>query len=186
MHGFCDALEQITFPNSLTRIPNAVCYGCPVLKSVQIGPKVEHVGHEAFGLCVVLNTFISATATPPALGNNPFEGVLLASATLTVPTGSRDAYLAQSVWKEFGSVSEQDFSSLSGLCPPSRLSTYRRDDNLCIVGTADGGAYILYDIEGHIIRSGLTNEGMTAVSLSPYSSGLYILFVGGWSTIVEI
>ena len=175
--AYCDALEEIYFPNSLTQIPPAVCYGCPALKSIQIGAHVERIGNEAFALCVGLTNFTSASTTPPDLGNNPFMGVTLGQATLTVPTGARADYEARDVWRDFGSINERSFASISERPSAVTPIIYRSGNQLILDGTTAGETYRLYSLAGEILTQGTTQDGTTTLDVRVLPAGQYVLVV---------
>lgn len=183
--AYCDALEEISCPNSLTRIPPAICYGCPALKKVQIGSQVESIGNEAFALCSGLSTFISATTTPPTLGNNPFTSIPLSQATLIVPTGAKATYGSREVWRDFGTIDEREFSSISDLSS-TKGCIYRSGDQLILDGTVSGEEYRLYSLEGALLTQGTTLDGCTTVDVKTLPSSHYILVVSQSSYVITL
>lgn len=54
--SFSMSLKSISFPNSLTRIPDFGCYLCPQLADISFGDKLTYIGARAFGQCDSLKT----------------------------------------------------------------------------------------------------------------------------------
>lgn len=54
--SFSMSLKSISFPNSLTRIPDFGCYLCPQLADISFGDNLTYIGVRAFGQCDSLKT----------------------------------------------------------------------------------------------------------------------------------
>jgi hypothetical protein len=83
--GACQYLTAITIPSSVTFMDENVFYACRNLAGVTVG-----------------------WTTPPSISisDNIFKDVPLNTATLYVPAGTKAAYQAAPVWKNFGSIVE--------------------------------------------------------------------------------
>ncbi|GHT25121.1 hypothetical protein AGMMS4957_19330 [Bacteroidia bacterium] len=110
----------MTIPNSVTRIGEAVFYGCSGLTgaltignsvtsigfraflycsgltSVTIPSGVTSIGREAFQGCKGLTSVFCLAATPPTLYRDSFE--YTAVDTLYVPESALDAYKNDEIW----------------------------------------------------------------------------------------
>ena len=106
----CTGLTSVTIPNSVTSIRDGAFLGCTGLTSVAIGSGVTSIGSSAFSGCSGLTSIKSKIETPFTFGSNAFKNVS-STCVLTVPKGTRDAYIAagwtESVFKG-GVVEESD------------------------------------------------------------------------------
>ncbi len=119
----CSGLTSVTIPNSVTSIGSRAFYGCSGLTSV-----------------------ISKIETPFAFGSSAFYYVS-GTCVLTVPKGTRDAYLARgwttSVFK--GGVVENDNVAIAmetGSGAPRTMIGYSSQYNLDFTGINDVKAYL--------------------------------------------
>ena len=94
----CTGLTSITIPNSVTSIGNYVFAGCNNLASVIISNSVTSIGYWAFLNCSALSSVISEIEEPFAFSNGAFSNIS-DDCVLTVPYGTRDAYIAAG-WTE--------------------------------------------------------------------------------------
>lgn len=89
----CSGLTSITIPNSVTSIGYSAFEYCYGLTSVTIPNSVTSIGDYAFDGCSALTSVISEIETPFTFGSFAFSGIS-SLCTLTVPYGTRDAYIA--------------------------------------------------------------------------------------------
>lgn len=106
----CRELTALIIPNGVTTIGTTAFSGCSSLASVVLPSSLTSIGSTAFANCTALTSFYSKTPTPCSVNSMTFFNVPLASATLYVPTGSRQAYAEADYWKEFAFITEMDFS----------------------------------------------------------------------------
>ena len=94
----CWGLTSVTIPNSVTTI-GAIAFGyCSGLTSVTIPNSVTSIGKSAFYDCSGLTSVISEIENPFVFGSSAFSNIA-STCTLTVPAGTRDAYIAAG-WTE--------------------------------------------------------------------------------------
>ena len=79
---------------------------CRQLESVELGADVDTIYANAFKGCEALRRVQCGAAVPPGAAASFIEESQKAQATLVVPAGSRDAYLAAEAWSGFGSIEE--------------------------------------------------------------------------------
>ena len=95
---YCSGLTSVTIPNSVTSIGNQAFFICKGLTSVTIPNSVISIGKEAFCGCIVLTSVVSEIEEPFTFNSSTFEEIA-STCTLTVPYGTRDAYIAAG-WTE--------------------------------------------------------------------------------------
>ena len=158
--GGCSALSSIVIPNSVKNIgadafsncslasvdiPNSVesigAYAfssCSSLTSVTIPNSVTTIGGNAFIWCSNLNNVTVYLEDPITINSSTFSNST--NATLYVPIGSKDSYLAANYWKNFKNIIEMgDDITISSAGMGTFCSTHPLDFS----GTDDIKAYIV-------------------------------------------
>ena len=147
--SWCENLASVTLPASVKAIRFTAFYGCKNLKSLTVGAK-----------------------TPPVINENEsvFEQVPVANVTLTVPKGSKAAYAAAPVWKEFKQISESTVGNVT--LPEARIYAAGGRLYLTLQTAAPVGVYTL---NGVLVRTFSAPAGETTVALP---QGVYIVRIG--------
>ena len=100
-------LASMIIPNSVTSIGMYVFYSCFYLTSITIPNSVTSIDYCAFASCGRLTSVKVGWTTPLSIDQEVFfDGFDYAAATLYVPSGTRDAYLAAPYWQDFGTIQE--------------------------------------------------------------------------------
>ena len=102
----CSGLTSVTIPNSVTSIGYYAFYNCNGLTSVTIPNSVTSIDWFAFWLCKSLISVTVDIQEPLAITYSIFDLGNQATPTLYVPKGSKAAYEAANVWKDFKEIKE--------------------------------------------------------------------------------
>lgn len=165
----CSSLEGVDIPSSVSCIGNGTFGRCSNIKSLKVGDGCSYIGRDAFKSCSSLSSMslgkniqeigqcafsgctnlesvrIFATHPPKAFSNVFYGGY---SATLYVPTGTKEDYLGatESCWPEFCKIIE---FNTSGLC--DIISDEQNKDIDWWL------PYQIYNINGQLIIGGINN-----------------------------
>lgn len=104
--------KNTTIPKSVTRIGGSAFNGCTGITSITIPGSVTSIGSGAFSGCTGLTDVYCYAENVPNTSSYAFiydnhyyiPNTPISSATLHVPAGSVDAYVAAYPWKNFGSI----------------------------------------------------------------------------------
>ncbi|MDR1331989.1 MAG: leucine-rich repeat protein [Tannerella sp.] len=111
--GTCTGLTSVEIPNSVINIGESAFSLCTGLTSVVIPGSVTSIERYAFFGCSSLRDLTIERPAPLLLEVDEYEGVVtvflnvpLSAATLHVPAGTKAAYEAADIWKDFGTIVE--------------------------------------------------------------------------------
>jgi len=105
----CDGISSLNIPNSVTSIGGYAFGDCSSLATVKIPNSVTSIGEGAFNGCWELNNIISDIQNPFEISKYVFSTYY--RATLTVPYGTRSAYMSTNYWNNFDDIVEASGSS---------------------------------------------------------------------------
>ena len=164
------ALTSVVIPDGVDTISHMTFRWCSNLRSVTLPASIKMIGFGAFMECKKLEEMTVKAKTPPIVDNLVFAQVPLANVTLTVPKGSKAAYAAAPVWKEFKQISESTVGNVT--LPEARI--YAADGRLYL--TLQTAAPVgIYTLNGVLVRTFSAPTGETTVALP---QGVYIVRVG--------
>lgn len=107
----CSALTSVSIPNSVTTIGRRAFDDCPSLTSVSIPNSVISIGSSAFE-DANLNSIYSYIESPTSSTGSSFDISNYINATLYVPYGTKEKYLATDGWKNFTNIVEMSETAL--------------------------------------------------------------------------
>ena len=109
----CSGLTSITIPEGVTSIGDDAFYNCSGLTSVTIPSSVTSIGESVFFGCTSLISVTSLIAEPFEIDSDVFRmwneetgQYEFTSATLYVPAGTKEKYLATPAWNQFLNIVE--------------------------------------------------------------------------------
>ncbi len=178
----CHNLQEIDIPDNVTTVKSSAFSFCQSLKSLTIGSSVTNIQTAAFANCVALESVKVKATNPPTLASSSFATATYTNATLHVPNGTRDAYLAANYWKKFTSI--QEFASgIEGVLTDTAtpIGIVKTDKSL-VLTNADGLNIQVYSLNGVLVAS-ISNYQSQIIALQP---GLYVIKAGAQSIKVVI
>ena len=163
-------LTSVTLPAGMIGVGLGAFAYCENLESVTLPDGFRFLNPYAFRDCKNLKSITLLTKTPPNVLSDAFEGVSLANVTLTVPKGSKAAYAAAPVWKEFKQIAESTVSNV--LLPEARI--YTADGRLYLTLSRAETVHI-YNVSGALVRTFNAPAGETSITLP---QGVYVVRAG--------
>ena len=145
----CSALRQINIPDGVTSIGEATFGVCSALKQITLPESVTSIGDEAFSDCYALAEITVLPTVPPTIRAKTFYKINL-QVKVSVPEGSKDAYMADESWKKLLDLSAGE---ISGTCGDNLTWTFTTaDSTLTISGTGN-----MYDYTSHYMNQPWSN-----------------------------
>ena len=136
----CSKLTSITIPNSVTNIDNGAFCECTSLASVTIPNSVTSIGDWMFNGCTSLTEVTLQGSTLPTCGENAFDGVPQANATLYCKAALLEKCQNTEPWKNFKNIVVKPFSITIS---DAGIVTGCFDDDLDFSGVTGVKAYIV-------------------------------------------
>jgi len=102
----CNSITSIFIPKSVKVIGEGAFSGCSGLTSIILSNSIERIEWFAFQNCIALTDVTVDWTTPLQVPNDVFDGVNTSLLTLKVPTGTKALYQVAPVWKDFGTIKE--------------------------------------------------------------------------------
>jgi len=101
-------------PDNVTSIRAYAFYNCQYLTGITIGNSVKSIGSSAFGACWSLKA-VSLSNTTPINLNSSYSVFFAVDAkcSLYIPVGSKAAYQAAYIWKDFTNIVEGSLPTVS-------------------------------------------------------------------------
>ncbi len=102
----CTGLTSVTLSEGLESIGGSAFEGCTGLSTITIPSTVSEILINAFQRCSNLNNITSMIRSPFAIDGSTFSTYY--TAILTVPYGTRPAYMSTAGWNQFSKIVEDD------------------------------------------------------------------------------
>ena len=167
-----------TIPNGTKKIGGHAFLGAQDLVAVTISADVKEIEEYAFKQVFKLKSLTVKWEKPLSINENAFDLNVPSNVTLTVPKGSKAAYAAAPVWKEFKQISESTVGNVA--LPEARIYAAGGRLYLTLQTAAPVGVYTL---NGVLVRTFSAPAGETTVALP---QGVYIVRVGDTSEKVYV
>ena len=159
-----------TIPNGTKKIGGHAFLGAQDLVAVTISADVKEIEEYPFKQVFRLKSLTVKWEKPLSINENAFDLNVPSNVTLTVPKGSKAAYAAAPVWKEFKQISESTVGNVT--LPEARI--YAAGGRLYL--TLQTAAPVsIYTLNGVLVRTFSAPAGETTVALP---QGVYIVRVG--------
>ncbi len=104
-HG-CVKLREVNIPSTVVHIDTMAFTECCKIKYWTLPSGLTTIGAYAFADCSGTETITSLAVVPPAVEYDAFGRINQDRVTLTVPCGSKEAYLDDINWSIFGTIVE--------------------------------------------------------------------------------
>lgn len=167
----CSGLAMMSLGESLETVGESAFQDCSALADLHLPQTANSVGNRAFYGCLSLRTVRVDNPVPPAAYANTFSVDTYLNATLSVPSGSQEAYNMAECWYNFRNKEEFPFGSVEAVGDDA-LNVYFDGSELIVDGAGDDAVVDVYNIAGQRVYSG------TATSIA-LNRGLYIVRIAG-------
>lgn len=109
----CTSLKSVILPQGLAHIGEKAFMNCTSLESITIPASIVFIGQEdnierssVFTNCPLLKNITINGLEPIAIGETTFDAQTYINATLKIPVGTKDKYMAARNWKNFFTMEE--------------------------------------------------------------------------------
>lgn len=168
----CTALTSAELGNGVKFIDIYTFLGCSNLQTVKIGTGMIKMNY-VFVDCPLLKDVTCLAVTPPEV-NGTFGGTTpIATATLSVPSGSVSAYQVASIWENFGTIQAVTPIAVHAVLEPSVALYSGKGSVLLTSDTATPVA--VYTLTGGKVYENMHTAGTSHIALP---QGVYLVKVG--------
>jgi hypothetical protein len=179
LFSFCNGLRgTLTIPDAVTYIGANAFYHWDESNTdslaIVIGSSVSYIGNYALECHDHISTVTARCLVPPTIGEATF--MVYPHYLLTVPCGTRDAYMGHQYWREFdtyGRGVEEDCTGIEEAPQADAVSVYGVQGGIVVDG-APGEPVAVYDVMGRRVLAAVA--GGTTMSVP--QAGVYMVKVG--------
>lgn len=188
-------ITSMLIPNSVDTIEGFAFYGCTALTSVELGNGVKFIDLYTFHSCSNLQTVKIGTGmikmnyvfvdcplltdvtclavTPPEVDRTFGGTTSIATATLSVPSGSISAYQGALTWENFGTIQAVTPTAVHAVLEPS-VALYSGKGSVLL--TSDAATPVaVYTLTGGKVYENMHTAGTSHIALP---QGVYLVKVG--------
>lgn len=173
---FCAyGIERVTLPANLRKIED-YCFFQNMIQEVTIPGSVEEIGEGAFANNPIEKVTCLCNL-PPYLGLEPFD--FPEDITVTIPYGSKEAYMMDTSWSKFKLIESENPSSITD-CTHTRAMLTANACNGSIIISAGEDSANPYNYQVLSPSGALAAQGSfrSAVTIADLPGGLYIIKAG--------
>ena len=102
----CESLPSMKIPEQVSEIENGVFAGCLSLSSLSLPESVSKIGSQIVLNCPSLTDLYVYNPTPVTIDEETFNELIYPVVTLHIPSGSLDAYMSATYWKDFTNIKD--------------------------------------------------------------------------------
>lgn len=203
----CTSLTNVTFPNSVENIEYNAFYECSSLSSITLSNSISKIDAVAFWGCAITSLIIPNSVK--SIGQGAFNGADMTfivsqienpfriagdteyrtfsrntykNATLYVPVGTKEKYMATEGWKDFLFIEEGNGISNSVINESaSNLMIQTDGKRVIVIGANDGTKIIVFGSDGVQVGSTISNNGKAIIDTKLPSGCVAIIQIGNES-----
>lgn len=169
----CTALTSVELGNGVKYIHMHTFRACSNLETVKIGTGMIKMDYYVFADCPLLTDVTCLAVTPPKLYGTFGGTTPIATATLSVPSGSVSAYQGASTWENFGTIQAVTPTAVHAVLEPSVALYSGKGSVLLTSDTATPVA--VYTLTGGKVYENMHTAGTSHIALP---QGVYLVKVG--------
>ncbi|MDR1557147.1 MAG: leucine-rich repeat protein [Tannerellaceae bacterium] len=180
-------LGKVVIPQTVTEIGWVCFWDCERLDSIVIPSSVKAIEPD-FGNFRSLRYMEVHWKTPLNVPSDLFMNVSLASATLSVPAGTKSLYQAATVWRNFGQIMERTNDTGTEAVAAEGLSVYC-EGSILVINSPVAEDICFYSIGGKLLYRTAKAEGVLRLNADIFRERLIILQGNsGWTrkTVINI
>lgn len=169
----CTALTSVELGNGVKFMGSYTFEACSNLQTVKIGTGMIKMNYSVFKDCPLLTDVTCLAVTPPKV-DRTFGGTTpIATATLSVPSGSVSAYQGASIWENFGTIQAVTPTAVHAVLEPS-VALYSGKGSVLL--TSDAATPVaVYTLTGGKVYENMHTAGTSHIALP---QGVYLVKVG--------
>ena len=169
-------------PDATTTIDDFAFWYCTNLEEVEFSPNFAAFGERAFCGSKNIKKITVKTATPveSAFVDDVFEGINRSECILMVPQGSKSAYLASPLWKDFKIT---EMTALAPVAWGADVALRTTSEGWEVVNLPQESKEVrLLDLEGRLLAVATPQAGRVLFSISAGEENPCIIVVMGGAT----